>query len=106
MILSDREIAAALEHGQIRIEPRPGPELWTSTAIDLTLDAVLLRWKKPKSKPTGEPPKLLSVYPARDGFDVQEMAKDADLAEQIPIPVDGYPLQPWEFVLGFTSSIS
>ena len=43
MILSDREIEAALHYGHIRIEPRPAPELWTSTAIDLTLDHVLLR---------------------------------------------------------------
>ena len=63
MILSDREIAAALELGQIRIEPRPDPELWTSTAIDLTLDGVLLRWKEPKPKPTGERAAPRPVWP-------------------------------------------
>jgi dCTP deaminase len=103
MILSDREIEAALEHGHITIKPRPGPELWTSTAIDLTLDGILLKWKEPKSKPTGESAKLLPVFPARDGFDVQAMTKDPDLAERIPIPSDGYPLKPLDFVLGFTS---
>jgi dCTP deaminase len=103
MILSDREIAAALEHRHITIEPRPGPELWTSTAIDLTLDGVLLKWKEPKAKPTGEPIKRQSVFPAREGFDVQAMTVDQDLAERIQIPSDGYPLQPGEFVLGFTS---
>lgn len=45
MILSDREIEAALDLNQIKIDPRPDKELWTSTAIDLTLDTVLLNWK-------------------------------------------------------------
>jgi deoxycytidine triphosphate deaminase len=47
VILSDREIEAALHYGHIRIEPRPAPELWTSTAIDLTLKmyAANSQWK-------------------------------------------------------------
>ncbi len=36
MILSDREIEAALDAGLIRIEPRPEKAHWTSTAVDLT----------------------------------------------------------------------
>lgn len=39
MILSDREIRAAIEQGQIVIRPNPDPRHWTSTAIDLTLDS-------------------------------------------------------------------
>jgi len=53
MILSDREIAAALANGNIRIDPRPLEKLWTSTAIDLTLHNVLVRWT-PKASPTGQ----------------------------------------------------
>jgi len=41
MILSDREIEAALKFNQIKIDPRPDRALWSSTAIDLTLDGVL-----------------------------------------------------------------
>jgi hypothetical protein len=42
MILSFQEIDAALRAGQIVIEPRPDDAVWTSTAIDLTLNDVLL----------------------------------------------------------------
>ncbi len=47
MILSDREMQAALQDGIILIDPRPDESLFTSTALDLTLDAVLLRWNEP-----------------------------------------------------------
>jgi dCTP deaminase len=103
MILSDREIEAALDLDQIKIDPRPGKELWTSTAIDLTLDAVLLRWKEPERKPTGERPGPHPVWPARDGFSVQEMTEDPAYAEKFKIPEEGHPLHPGEFVLGYTS---
>jgi dCTP deaminase len=102
MILSDREIAAALEHGHIKIEPRPDPDLWTSTAIDLTLDRVLLRWKERKPKPTGELAGPITVWPARDGFNIHAMTEDNELAEKMPISEAGHPLHPREFVLGYT----
>jgi deoxycytidine triphosphate deaminase len=44
MILSDREIIAALKRQFIRITPEPdpsNPDIWSSTAIDLRLDAKL-----------------------------------------------------------------
>jgi dCTP deaminase len=102
MILSDREIEAALQYVHIRIEPRPAPELWTSTAIDLTLDHVLLRWKASGPKPTGQAAGPWEVWPARDGFSIQAMTEDTDLAEKVTIPPDGYPLHPGNFVLGYT----
>jgi dCTP deaminase len=102
MILSDREIEAALDLNQIKIDPRPGKELWTSTAIDLTLDNVLLKWKEPKRKPTGEEPGPHRVWPAKDGFSVQEMTEDSAYAERFLIPEDGHPLHPKDFVLGYT----
>jgi dCTP deaminase len=102
MILSDREIEAALDLRQFIIDPRPDKELWTSTAIDLTLDDVLLKWKEPKRKPTGEEPGPHRVWPAKDGFSVQEMTEDPAYAEKFPIPDGGHPLRPREFVLGYT----
>jgi deoxycytidine triphosphate deaminase len=102
MILSDREIAAVLSSRQIRIEPRPAPGLWTSTAIDLTLDRVLLRWKESGPRPTGQSAGPWEVWPAREGFSLQAMTEDEDLAEKLTIPPDGYPLRPGEFVLGYT----
>jgi dCTP deaminase len=46
VILSDREIKAALERGSIRITPDPRAEalLWSSTALDLRLGDQLGLW--------------------------------------------------------------
>lgn len=48
MILSDREILAAVQRGDITITPLPEfrSKSWTSTALDLTLDAEIRRWSK------------------------------------------------------------
>ena len=43
MILSDREIQAAIRDKNILIDPPPDEALFSSTALDLTLDGVLLR---------------------------------------------------------------
>ncbi len=103
MILSDREIAAAIRQKHIIIEPQPEAALWTSTAIDLTLDKVLLRWKKPRKQPTGEPLAPRSVYPASNDFNIKEMTEEEGLSEKIEIPSGGdYALPPFEFVLGYT----
>jgi deoxycytidine triphosphate deaminase len=51
VILCDREIQALLEDGAVLIEPVPEKKLWTSTAIDLTLHNILVRWT-PKKMPT------------------------------------------------------
>jgi hypothetical protein len=53
MILSFQEIEAALNLGLIRIEPPPDKSLWTSTALDLTLNNVLKEWIPPKEPPSG-----------------------------------------------------
>lgn len=99
MILSDREIRAALEDRLIRITPEPPIELWTSTAIDLTLDAVLVRWKDDPA-PTGMP---RIVRPHRANFRVTELMNDSSHAEKVPIDANtGYVLDPGRFVLGFT----
>ncbi len=37
MILSDRELRAALNRGALRITPDPPAEAWSSTALDLRL---------------------------------------------------------------------
>ena len=58
MILSDREIQAALRDRILLIDPPPDERLYTSTALDLTLDSVLLRWHEPGNHPSGQPIKL------------------------------------------------
>ena len=102
MILSDREILAALDGGSIRIEPRPEPALWTSTAVDLTLDAVLLRWLE---RPEWDAPPNMPRPMARD-FNVQGMMDDPRFASKIQIdPGHGFPLESGMFVLGFTREL-
>jgi dCTP deaminase len=104
MILSSQEIDAAIRTNQIVIEPRPDEAAWTSTAIDLTLNDVLLEWSLPKSPPTGG--EIQWPRPKAKNFNVQAMMDDPNLAKKVPInPTTGYELKPRSFVLGFTREI-
>jgi len=94
MILSDREIAAALERGSVRITPLPGPQAWSSTAVDLTLDGQVHRWEGPP----GAPPAVVS--PGSAGFDFVRFA--ADRLETLGVPEGGLELQPMQLLLGWT----
>jgi deoxycytidine triphosphate deaminase len=44
MILSDQGIKAALERGQIEITPIPDEDLYTTSAVDLTLGDQFQAW--------------------------------------------------------------
>ena len=101
MILSDREIRVALEDALIVIDPQPERSLWTSTAVDLTLDSGILRWreKHETTSPTGQD---LIVCPAQPAFNVQEMMKDPAFAITESLDPHGYVLQPGKFILGYT----
>lgn len=103
MILCDREIQALIEDRAILLEDEngnpPEKDLWTSTAVDLTLHGVLRRWT-PKPLPTGQPNE---PRPASKDFNVQAMMEDVRCAE--PVTIDkhlGFRLEPNKFVLGFT----
>jgi dCTP deaminase len=104
MILSFQEIDAAMRAGQIVIDPRPDEAAWTSTAIDLTLNNVLLEWIVPKSPPTGGD--VPWPRPKSKNFNVQAMMDDTRLARRVEIDtVEGYELKAHSFVLGFTREI-
>ena len=45
MILTDREIKLALSKAQVTIDPAPDEQAFSSTALDLTLDATARRFK-------------------------------------------------------------
>jgi dCTP deaminase len=45
LILTDREIKIALDRKQVIIAPLPGPEAFSSTALDLTLDPIARLFK-------------------------------------------------------------
>jgi dCTP deaminase len=100
MILSDREMQAAIRERIILIDPSPDETLFTSTALDLTLDGVLLRWKEPGNHPSGQPIKL---YPFRKGFNIRAMMTDPNYSAKVAIdPKEGFELEPHKFVLGYT----
>jgi len=99
MILSDHEIQAALESGMLLIEPKPDASMFSSTALDLTLDGVVLRWNVPGSFPSGQPNKL---RPAGEGFDLKAIMDDPKVTTKISIGDGGFDLEPKTFALGFT----
>jgi len=97
VILSDREIATALERGQVRITPSPGDlsaDAWSSTALDLRLDARLQVWRPPG--PTA--PRLV-VDPCDVDFSATELASSHAAEEDC---TDGFEVEPGMFLLGWT----
>jgi dCTP deaminase len=104
MILSFQEIEAAINAKQIVIDPHPDEAAWTSTAVDLTLNDVLLEWIKPTAPPTGGD--IPWPRPKDKNFNVQAMMDDDHYARRVLIDaVKGYELKARSFVLGFTREI-
>jgi dCTP deaminase len=97
MILSDREIIAALRRQFIKITPEPDPsdpDIWSSTALDLTLDARLEVWR------------AWAGPGAQDAVDPSDPEFNATLlAGARATPVDcsnGFEIDPGMFLLGWT----
>lgn len=95
MILSDREIQAALSRGALKITPEPGDSAWSSTALDLRLAKEIIRWKKPKVGGVDVP-----VSPFNPDYDFAALLKDN--SEKIDIPTDGFVMKSGTFLLGWT----
>jgi len=96
MILCDREIRAAMDRQSLRIQPIPAPHLWTSTALDLTLDGQIRRWKDPSTAGMQS-----VIVPASKEFNFTELAdKHTDTVDYTQ--VGHYDLKPKEFILGWT----
>lgn len=95
MILSDREIRAALARGALRITPDPPAEAWTSTALDLRLAKELVIWMPPGGK--GVEAALCPFDPEYDYEDVKKR-----FSQQIQIAESGYVIKPQTFLLGWT----
>ena len=58
MILSDRGIVQALDDGTLEIEPRPSPEQYTTSAVDLAVGSNFMCWDREKLKLAGFTPTL------------------------------------------------
>ena len=100
MILSDREMNAALDGRVIYIIPRPEPEFFSSTAVDLTLDKQLLLWE-PKPSPSGS---ATAIRPHGENFDLKALMNDPQWARKVEIdPEHGFRFdKPGQFMLAYT----
>jgi dCTP deaminase len=99
MILSDHEIQAAIESGLLLIEPRPDLSVFSSTALDLMLDSVVLRWNDPDPRAPGT---VHELRPAAAGFDLKQIMDDPSATTRVAIGPQGFHLEPKVFILGFT----
>lgn len=98
MILSDRELKLAIVRRQVFISPPPIPDAWTSTAVDLRLDAELLVWAAPEPDPaTGYDP---CFCPTADGFNVRDVIKKHTTPHDLR--VSPYRINRQQFLLGWT----
>lgn len=95
MILSDREIKAALARGAIALTPFPGKQAWSSTAVDLRLASEIILWKTPSG---GAAP--LTVAPAQPEFNFQQWLMQH--GERVDISRDGFLFRTQSFFLGWT----
>lgn len=95
MILSDREIRAALAREAFKISPVPQAEAWSSTAVDLTLDKelVLLRKVDVAGVPT-------PVDPSDENYRFDLLING--FGERVDIPPEGYVFKSNSFLLSWT----
>src|SRR5687767_1604292 len=95
MILSDREIQAALERPAVVIDPKPPPKAWSSTAVDLTLDKELRQWISPSDGSMEA-----AVCPGNRDYNYSSLVtKHTRIIDLDDRPYD---LAPRGFVLGWT----
>jgi dCTP deaminase len=95
MILSDREIRAALARDAMRIAPVPRTEAWSSTALDLRLAKELVVWKRPGM--AGVEAVVCPTHPEYD-FD----AVRTNYSQRIDISAAGHVFKSQTFLLGWT----
>ncbi len=95
MILSDRELRAALARGALRITPDPPADAWSSTALDLRLAKELVIWKKPGGGGVES-----VVCPSGPEYDF-EFVKQT-YSDVIEIPVSGFVFRSHSFLLAWT----
>jgi dCTP deaminase len=96
VILSDREIRAALERGAIRItpDPRTDASLWSSTAVDLRLDEPLSTWIFPAGTA------MQRFVPGSPDYDLLGLI--AQFVRPVARTEQGFLIEPGRFYLGWT----
>jgi dCTP deaminase len=89
MILTDKEIADALDKGFLVIKPRPTQEAFSSTTVDLTLAGAFAEWPAAKG---------LIIRPGEGGYSYNEVKK-----LQTEVRADSFTLKPHSLVLAWTA---
>ena len=94
MILSDREVQAAIQRGLIGLTPCPPREStrWSPITLDLTLDAEISEWCSDEPIPT-------VVDPEGAEFNLNMLLGQRTIRQDCSA---GYILRPNAFVLGWT----
>ncbi|HEX5412758.1 MAG TPA: dCTP deaminase [Terriglobia bacterium] len=95
MVLTDREIQAAIENKQILIDPLPNELAYSSTSLDLGLSKFIRVWR---TEPVQGVDQI--VCPATDGYRFSDFAKNYSDAKEIG--PEGYVVNPGGFLLGWT----
>jgi dCTP deaminase len=95
MILSDREIKAALERDVVSLNPFPADRAWSSTAVDLRLADELVVWNNPSGAGA-----QVTIAPAHANFDFQGLLQN--FSTRATIPPAGYLFRSHSFLLGWT----
>ena len=95
MILTDREIKLAIEKDQIKIDPRPKPNAFSSTAVDLTLDPHVTEFALPGGGLE------VVIDPGHVDFNPETTLAKVTVQKEVD-PMDGYLLQPKHLVLAWT----
>ncbi len=96
MILTDREIQISLSRRQIVIDPPPQPQAYSSTSVDLTLDAVLTLFEK------GADYVKKVIDPTHPDYDIDRALEEVTRTETIDAKT-GYDLPAKHLVLGWTA---
>jgi len=96
VILSDREIRAALERGSIRITPDPRIDaaLWSSTAVDLRLGEPVSTWVFPPQQA------MQRFSPGAPTFDLAALI--AEFLRPVTRTNEGFLIEPGRLYLGWT----
>lgn len=95
MILTDREIRTGIERGTIVIDPPPGANAYSSTSVDLTLDAVISVFKERHASLD------IVIDPGKPGFNPEGIL--SHIAERHAIGDEGFRLEPHTLILAWTA---
>jgi dCTP deaminase len=97
MILSDREVRAAIQRGIISVSncPPASDKRWASTTLDLTLDAEIRPWT-----PQGGAGAEVVIDPSSPEFNTNQLIDD--YTDPVSCVGEGYVIQPKTLVLGWT----